>query len=505
MATKRVAVVGDKTTTGGTIITGCETYRCDGKPVACFGDKTTCPICKKIGTIIQGLSTWNVYGKNVALDGYLIACGCPSGRNRIIAFNSRMFAEDTIHSVPSVKGSITPSSDQTVTPQQFTEQNTNNITPVFAKSCLRGRGCTDAGTTPESSDNFGDMSFYQAAAFTALVNTGTSTSAEGMTATAFRYLGGTASRVLAGRLATPNPVTVGLFGIFYSEGLNSGEQDYLDQKRLEQLAAQNGSAPTRVRFEWVMDNATGKMKVNGYHTGTGMFPSNVPVRAMKLNPRTGFYEFWEDGANGPSILWTPDNPGFQLPQHTGNEDVFVPPPTITVLPIPEDTGSYTETFPMPEEKNFRDYILVHPEGAFEPIYIYLAKPPVKLLEVELYRDFEGRSREGLYHADHMPSAAAVKASLKRRYPNLKPKQLEELSKDVASIIVPAEVHRKISETYGGRNTPQQVEEDSWELKSAVDRNFEAIRPTLKEYGVTDIQLDKAKAQMHQINQRQGLY
>lgn len=103
---------------------------------------------------------------------------------------------------------------------------------------------------------------------------------------------------------------------------------------------------------------------------------------MKLNASTGFYEFWEDGAQGPAILWTPDNPGFTAPSNTSNQDVFIPPPVITVLPKPTETGGYTETLPMAEEKNFRDYILVHPTGAFQPIYIYLSKPPVKLLEVE---------------------------------------------------------------------------------------------------------------------------
>lgn len=36
------------------------------------------------------------------------------------------------------------------------------VEPVFAKSCLRGAGCTDAGTGEEPQDNIGDMSFYVA-------------------------------------------------------------------------------------------------------------------------------------------------------------------------------------------------------------------------------------------------------------------------------------------------------------------------------------------------------
>lgn len=36
------------------------------------------------------------------------------------------------------------------------------VEPVFAKSCLRGAGCTDAGKEEEPQGNIGDMSFYVA-------------------------------------------------------------------------------------------------------------------------------------------------------------------------------------------------------------------------------------------------------------------------------------------------------------------------------------------------------
>jgi hypothetical protein len=67
------------------------------------------------------------------------------------------------------------------------------------------------------------------------------------------------------------------------------------------------------------------------------------------------------------------------------------------------------TTPPPEEKDFRDYILVFPGNLHPTIYIYLSKPPVELLEVKLYSDFDGRSRQGELEVDHIPSAAAVKA------------------------------------------------------------------------------------------------
>ncbi|WP_051691023.1 S-type pyocin domain-containing protein [Photorhabdus australis] len=167
-------------------------------------------------------------------------------------------------------------------------------------------------------------------------------------------------------------------------------------------------------------------------------------------------------------------------------------------------GSDIESLPMPEEKDFRDYILVFPIPNMPPVYVYLSKPPVKLFEVDLYRNFAGRPRNGT-HADHMPSAAAVREHLKGRFPDASKREIMDMSKDVAAIIIPAEVHQKLSATYGGRNTLFQIQQDSKDLRSALDRDFNAIKPALKDYGATEGQLEKARLKMHKINQEQRLY
>ncbi|ETS29684.1 S-type Pyocin [Photorhabdus khanii NC19] len=230
----------------------------------------------------------------------------------------------------------------------------------------------------------------------------------------------------------------------------------------------------------------------------------IPFRTMKLNRTTGNYEFWEPGENRPTILWTPNEQEFKVPAHNGNEEQPFIPSQITVLPIPDKVGSDIESLPMPEEKDFRDYILVLPIPNMPPVYVYLSKPPVKLFEVDLYSNFAGRPRNGT-HADHMPSAAAVKKHLKRLNSKLTDAQLNQLSKDVAAIIIPAEIHQKLSATYGGRNSPTQIEQDGKDLKAAVNRDFNTIKSELKNYGVTEEQLEKAREKMHEINQKQGLY
>ncbi|MGV8003823.1 hypothetical protein QPK14_17585 [Photorhabdus temperata subsp. temperata] len=83
--------------------------------------------------------------------------------------------------------------------------------------------------------------------------------------------------------------------------------------------------------------------------------------------------------------------------------------------------------------------------------------------------------------------------------------MNQLSKDVAAIIIPAEIHQKLSATYGGRNSPIQIGQDEKDLKAAVNRDFNAIKPALKNYGATEEQLEKAREKMHEINQKQRLY
>lgn len=86
-----------------------------------------------------------------------------------------------------------------------------------------------------------------------------------------------------------------------------------------------------------------------------------------------------------------------------------------------------------------------------------------------------------------------------------PEDIELASQDVAAIVIPKDVHQKISETYGGRNTPAQIDLDSRSLKAALDRNLNANKPALKEHGATESKIGAARAKMHELNNRMGLY
>ncbi|HGF6044834.1 MULTISPECIES: S-type pyocin domain-containing protein [Enterobacter] len=442
---------------------------------------------------------------------------------------------------------------------------------VFAKSVLRGTGNTDAGTADEPQTNIGEMSFFQSrpsqpapepaqhaqaakkktspppppppeppkkkslfdkvtgfffgeaeamplhpppVVMGGSAEAGMAAAAGGATAKAnqdaakalthtMKHLSG--PEVLSGSIAMNLPFV--LMGVIVQSKLKGEKSDLLTHEKLLEVAHSKGTVPTRVRYNWITDDETGRLKAVGYHTSPESARDQVKVRLMEKR-FDGKYRFWGDGPGGKvQITWTPaDAPGNTNAGgwHTGNEGQSAGTVTIPGLENPDIQGVTITTTPVPEEKDFRDYILVFPGNIHPPIYIYLSKPPVQLLEVNLYSNFTGRPRNGT-HADHMPSAAAVRAFLRRQFPDAKPSEIDSMAKDVAAVIIPAEIHQKLSVTYGGRNNPVQIEQDSKNLRAALERDIETIRPALKERGLTDGQIDEAKAKMHQLNQGQGLY
>jgi uncharacterized Zn-binding protein involved in type VI secretion len=152
--------------------------------------------------------------------------------------------------------------------------------------------------------------------------------------------------------------------------LKGQKSDLLTAEKLLEVANKRGTVPTRVRYNWVEDEQTGRLKAVGYHTSAESGSDQVRVR--RLYPtRTGGYEFWEDGAKKPTILWTPDNPGYTAPSDTAHGEQVVLPSGPPGLEIPDIQGVTVTVTPIPEERDFRDYILVFPANEYPPIYIYL--------------------------------------------------------------------------------------------------------------------------------------
>lgn len=545
---------GDKTTTGAMCITSLPNASENNRGVLRIDDVTTaCPKCGKVGRIISGDARATYNGRATAVDGALVLCGCPSGSNRLIAPLGRLASERSSSAEQPPTSMAQHSAQVAKKPEveTMTAGQDKCSTPVFAKSRERGDGNTEAGTEPETHENFALMGYFRSVPLSEpeqhaqsakrpaspppepekpwykKLFGGASAAAPAVAApvaastvfpsgsAALEWVGGRfitagswAVRAVVpfGEIAAAGagaPIAVALIGMM-PRTLNSGEQDFINQMRLAQLAESSGKAPTRVRFRWE-DDGHGRLSPKGYHTPTESGLSEVPVREMKLNTQTGLYEFTTEGVKPVTIYWNPDKLELDIPSNTGHQDSPSLPSSITVLPIPEKVGSDIESYPAPTEGDFEDYILVFLGTDMPPIYIYLSKPPVEFLEVELYSDFKRRSRQGKYEADHMPSAAAVRVALARDNPDLKPHELDALVQDVAAVVVPKEVHQKLSETYGGRNTPSQIERDSRDLRSASDRNFDVVKPTLKGYGATETKLEEVRAKMHKLNSEMGLY
>ncbi|WP_157798281.1 S-type pyocin domain-containing protein [Aeromonas cavernicola] len=267
----------------------------------------------------------------------------------------------------------------------------------------------------------------------------------------------------------------------------------------EQLRAMSRAA-TRVRFRFIEDEQ-GKMQVCGIHTSAASGMDSVPV----IHARQQGSAVVAVVPQGPTLTWYPDSSGeipdasSYYPDKNGMEIS-----NIWVRPIPDAPDAELETFPA-SGGELDDCIITFPVSlGVPPLYLVFSKPPVKLLETDTYKGFQGRPRLGA-HADHMPSAAAIDQYLKQLDPSMKAKDRKSMKKDVAALIIPKSVHQKCSETYGGRNSPMRIHMEASDLRGAVDSNMQAIRGCLKNEGFSDAEIDKAHQEMHQINIKMGWY
>lgn len=256
------------------------------------------------------------------------------------------------------------------------------VTPVYAKSCLKEKGCTDAGSAEEPAKNFGQMAIFAQPIVDdccGYAHPDEATVAP-LTLGALTQVSGKWSLSGALGAARAIPWIGALASALYvpSAGKGSdrvpGRDEFWHEEELRKKALAGGTATTRVRFFWGTD-IHGKPQVFGVHTGEGTPYENVRVANMQWNADTQRYEFTPaHGVDGPLITWTPGKPqNGDVPAHTGN---LVPPidqPTILVNPIPDGQSEYTTPpLPMPDDADFNDYILVFPaDSGVQPIYIYL--------------------------------------------------------------------------------------------------------------------------------------
>ncbi len=364
------ALEGDKTSTGAVCIASMSNDTEHGLRVIRVGDKTTpCPKCGEVGIIVSGEPRDTNNGKIAAVDGSVVRCGCPSGSNWIIAPAGQWVGRGPDPSVAAREKLFAErrAADEERARKRAEERDRNR---VFAKSCLRGEGCNDAGAEPEPHTNFARMAFYQAvspadpasdtdfpqhaqtakkkkpadeipkpkkrsslykwwfgnheeveypratAAATSAANA--QTAVEG--ASVLGLVGGSAitSGTWAvrlgemvtglGRIAVSGPgAPIAAVVMGMMPGkLNEGEQDYFNRTLLEQLR----EAPTRVRYTWEQDDR-GNLTPHGWHTPPGQ--DRVRVRKMEWDSSRKAYTFTTGEDPRITIIWTPDSSGVNVP------------------------------------------------------------------------------------------------------------------------------------------------------------------------------------------------
>ncbi|WP_256675775.1 hypothetical protein [Pseudomonas sp. Kh13] len=107
--------------------------------------------------------------------------------------------------------------------------------------------------------------------------------------------------------------------------------------------------------------------------------------------------------------------------------------------------------------------------------------------------------------DHIVSRKAYQIFITKAFTRISRKEVNGLLQAAPSIVIPAEVHQKYSETYGGRNSRAKQHEDATDLRKAVDSNLDALKPGLIKYGFSEVEVETARQQLHQLHIEKGIY
>ncbi|WP_446471073.1 S-type pyocin domain-containing protein [Xenorhabdus stockiae] len=285
--------------------------------------------------------------------------------------------------------------------------------PVFAKSCLQPAGCTDAGTGMEPHTHFGEMQIYRAEPIHQHTPNRQETS-EPFILKAIAWVGNqifpkaeanplifneiirqqmmrqmaanaVATQTNHGDTNNDSPLlsqneqqklkdvqyelsrdaylvrtSVAVLGVMMRSWWNGSDSDLESHKNLIKIADEKGTALTRVRYRFVEDIKTGQSIPVGYHTNEESGLEQVKVRHVQYNSSLNQYEFWEDDADSPALVWYVDPQKGEISQSeiSGQYDTSI---NVKVIPLDPTITSQTPGLPIPEQRTWRDGILVNPQ------------------------------------------------------------------------------------------------------------------------------------------------
>ena len=280
--------------------------------------------------------------------------------------------------------------------------------------------------------------------------------------------------------------------------------DEVNQKRLEQ-----GYAPYAPKSTWAGENREFELR---YQERPGFWsdPFNLDQISIKTPSNTegwiGVVPTVVPWPIPPASSWKPlVPPGSELLGSTISPITPVAPgvyPGSPAVPVLPENG----TFPAVDEGDIGASIPGFP-GDMElpsPGLVFVG-PPVEPLEVGPYNELSGRSRGDGLDIDHIPSRRALEEYLLENFADMTPRERRGYTQRAPAIAIPAEVHRKFSETYGGRNTALKRSQDASDLEQAVDQNFDAIKPGLLDSGLDEGSIEIGRERLHALHKQQGWY
>jgi hypothetical protein len=108
--------------------------------------------------------------------------------------------------------------------------------------------------------------------------------------------------------------------------------------------------------------------------------------------------------------------------------------------------------------------------------------------------------------DHIPSFAATKKHLETKLGReLTADEAKKIRDQGTTLLYETELHQQYSRTYGGRNTQEQILNDSKNLFEAAKKDLESIRKALLESGMSNDEINQAFERVHEMNKKLGLY
>lgn len=256
---------------------------------------------------------------------------------------------------------------------------------VFAKSCERPPGCTDAGIKEEEIRNFGPWAFFfgqayanpaavipaieatqaQMAMGNSITMVGGPNNSQNSQSNAIkldRFAGTLKDKIIEGYLWKVKGIST-LFAL--QQELFSDGTQYTDND-LKQVS----TAQSRIRVH-ISPPIEGKYypHVNAYHTDD----TRIGIKYVKQKNNQLSVVLEE---NGPTIYWTPSDGGETswhiTPDHNDGFEIN----DIQVTPIHSGDTPNVTTYPAPEEKDWRDAILVFPENTgISPLYVVYSETP----------------------------------------------------------------------------------------------------------------------------------